>query len=148
MNLSSREKQVLSLLNTKHGIVTSKELSTKLGVTERTIRSDIRDINTLLESYEIKIEAVHGKGYSLNVKDRVALVGIFSEEALYRRKRGAGIPTAVISHYNESITHYLMENLKYKYGGYLKLYGPFFVTILCLTLIFHYAKTYNYRITD
>ena len=45
MNLSSREKKILSLLNSTHGIVTGNELSTKLNVSERTIRSDISDIN-------------------------------------------------------------------------------------------------------
>lgn len=86
MNLSSREKKILSLLNSTHGIVTGKELSTKLGVSERTIRSDISDINSLLEPFEIKIDAVHRKGYRLSVKDRVALVGIFSQEQSYITK--------------------------------------------------------------
>ena len=36
---------------------------------------------------------------------------MLAEEARYKKKRGEGIPTAVVSHYNESMTHYLMEKL-------------------------------------
>jgi hypothetical protein len=50
---------------------------------------------------------------------------MLSEEARYNKKRGQGIPTAVISHYNESMTHYLMESLKRYYAGILNLDGPY-----------------------
>lgn len=86
MNLSSREKKILFLLNSKHGIVTGKELSSKLGVSERTIRSDIKDINGLLADSGISVEAVPGKGYSFNVSDRALLIEIFSEEQNYITK--------------------------------------------------------------
>ena len=62
INIPSREKKILSILNAKHGIVTGKELSTKIGVSERTIRSDISHINSELGTTGIQVEAVHGKG--------------------------------------------------------------------------------------
>lgn len=80
INIPSREKKILSVLNAKHGIVTGKELSTKIGVSERTIRSDISHINSELGTTGIQVEAVHGKGYTIQVKDRAALLVIFSED--------------------------------------------------------------------
>ena len=50
---------------------------------------------------------------------------ILAEESLYRKRRHKGIPTAVISHYNESMSHYLMEMLKSCYGDVLELHGPY-----------------------
>lgn len=79
-SIPSREKKILSILNAKHGIVNGKELSTKIGVSERTIRSDISHINSELDSAGIHIQAVHGKGYTILVKDRAALLMIFSED--------------------------------------------------------------------
>ena len=80
INIPSREKKILSILNAKHGIVNGKELSTKLGVSERTIRSDISHINSELVEAGIQVLAVHGKGYTIQVKDRAALLMIFSED--------------------------------------------------------------------
>ena len=80
INIPSREKKILSILNAKHGIVNGKELSTKLGVSERTIRSDISHINSELSGAGIQVQAVHGKGYTIQVKDRAALLMIFSED--------------------------------------------------------------------
>ncbi|MBQ7147255.1 MAG: HTH domain-containing protein [Pseudobutyrivibrio sp.] len=86
INIPSREKKILSILNAKHGIVTGKELSTKIGVSERTIRSDISHINSALENSGIQVQAVHGKGYTIQVGDRAALLKIFSEEQNYITK--------------------------------------------------------------
>ncbi len=86
VNISAREKKILSILNAKHGIVNGKELSTKLGVSERTIRSDISHINSAMASLGILIEAVHGKGYTINVHDRANLIMLFSEEQNYISK--------------------------------------------------------------
>ncbi|MCR5194907.1 MAG: HTH domain-containing protein [Pseudobutyrivibrio sp.] len=79
-NIPSREKKILSILNARHGIVSGKELSTKIGVSERTIRSDISHINSALADLGIQIQAVHSKGYTIQVKDRSTLLEIFSDE--------------------------------------------------------------------
>ncbi len=39
--LHSRQRKILVLLNASRGIMTAKELAEKLGVSERTLRSDI-----------------------------------------------------------------------------------------------------------
>lgn len=86
INIPSREKKILSLLNSKHGIVTGKELSTLIGVSERTIRSDVSHINTELTKSGIQVVAVHGKGYTIQVDDRNYLLQIFSEDQNYITK--------------------------------------------------------------
>lgn len=86
INIPSREKKILSLLNSKHGIVTGKELSTLIGVSERTIRSDVNHINTALSQAGVQVVAVHGKGYTIQVDDRNVLLQIFSEDQNYITK--------------------------------------------------------------
>ena len=86
INIPSREKKILSILNARHGIVTGKELSTKIGVSERTIRSDISHINSALADSDIQVQAIHGKGYTIQVGDRAALLKVFSEEQNYITK--------------------------------------------------------------
>ncbi len=85
-NIPSREKKILSILNARHGIVSGKELSGKIGVSERTIRSDISHINSELSESGVEIQAVHGKGYSILVTDRAVFHEIFSEEQNYVTK--------------------------------------------------------------
>lgn len=86
INLHSRQKNILSILNAKHGIVTGKELSAKTGVSERTIRNDISEINDCLKSYDIQIQAVHGKGYTLSIPERSTFLKLFSEKENYVTK--------------------------------------------------------------
>jgi len=80
INLHSRQKKILSILNAKHGVATGKEISAKIGVSERTIRTDISDINVRLQSYGIEIVPLHGRGYSLSVENRSAFLELFSEK--------------------------------------------------------------------
>lgn len=80
INLHARQKKILSILNAKHGICTGKEISSKIGVSERTIRSDISQMNESLAEYDIQIIPIHGKGYSLSLKDRAAFLELFSEK--------------------------------------------------------------------
>ncbi len=86
LNLHSRQKNLLSVLNKKHGAVSGKELATALDVSERTIRSDIKEINSQLESYGIQIRPLYGKGYSLLIKDRHVFIELFSEHESYASK--------------------------------------------------------------
>ena len=63
--LHKRQRQLLSLLRSRHGIVTSSELAAQMELSDRTIRSDVRALNPVLEQYGAKIEAVRGKGLRL-----------------------------------------------------------------------------------
>jgi transcriptional antiterminator len=80
LTLHARQRKLLYILNYKHGIITGKELSTQLGVSERTIRSDITEINRLMKDDGIQINSLHGKGYCLEVADRLAFHHLFLEK--------------------------------------------------------------------
>lgn len=80
INLHSRQKKILSILNAKHDIATGKEISAKIGVSERTIRTDISQMNEILKPYEIEIISIHGKGYKLSIKERSVFLKLFSEK--------------------------------------------------------------------
>lgn len=68
--LLERQRKLLRLLNSSHGYVTGAELSSKLGVSSRTVRSDIAEISRLIDPSAARILAGRGKGYSLYVGDR------------------------------------------------------------------------------
>lgn len=84
--LHARQRKLLYVLNYKHGIATGKELSLQLGVSERTIRSDISEINNVMKPFHIQIKALHGKGYSLEVEDRSAFHELFFEKENFQTK--------------------------------------------------------------
>lgn len=50
---------------------------------------------------------------------------ISAQRTLYQKIRGKGLATVVISHFNGSVTHFLMEQLQKFYGDILDLYGPY-----------------------
>lgn len=78
--LHARERELLSYLNSRHGIVTAKEISEKMMISERTIRSDIAGINKAMEANGICIRTVYGKGYRLEIQNREAFHCLFSDE--------------------------------------------------------------------
>lgn len=78
--MSVRQRKLLCILNSAHGICTGSELSGKLGISERTVRNDIRDINHMLESFRIYIKAVHGKGYYLKIGNRRVFLELLAEK--------------------------------------------------------------------
>ncbi len=86
LNLHARQKKILSILNAKHGVATGKEISNKIGVSERTIRTDISEMNEALKDYGISIVPKHGKGYTLSIADRGAFLELFSEKESYVTK--------------------------------------------------------------
>lgn len=63
--LHRRQRQLLSLLRSQHGIVTSSELAAQMELSEQTVRSDVKILNPILERYGAKIETVRGKGLRL-----------------------------------------------------------------------------------
>lgn len=65
VTLHKRQRQLLSLLRSRHGIVTSSELAAQMELSDRTVRNDVRMLNPILEQYGAKIETVRGKGLHL-----------------------------------------------------------------------------------
>lgn len=86
LTLHARQKKLLSILNAKHGVETGKEISAKLGVSERTVRNDISEINAQLESYGIQVLPRYGKGYMLSIQDRAVYLSLFAEKESYFTK--------------------------------------------------------------
>lgn len=63
-----RRKIVEMLLENSNGM-TGEELASRLGVSSRTIRSDIKDIQKLLKDSDSSIIALPSKGYQLSTKE-------------------------------------------------------------------------------
>jgi Transcriptional antiterminator len=81
--LHTRQRKLLSILNEQKGLITGVELGNKIEVSDRTIRSDISELNKILNKINVSIEAIRGKGYILKVKDsRVLHNLIYTENSL------------------------------------------------------------------
>lgn len=72
----NRLNQLFILLYEKD-ILSAKEISQKLSVSDRTIRSDIQQLNELLLPYQAKIHLTRGKGYQIHHKEN--LVNLYNE---------------------------------------------------------------------
>ena len=57
---------ILGILNSKKGMTKGSYLASKLGVSDRTIRSDIRAMASVLREYNAEIESIPGKGYLIH----------------------------------------------------------------------------------
>jgi Transcriptional antiterminator len=81
--LHTRQRKLLSILNEQKGLITGVELGNKIEVSDRTIRSDISELNKILNEINVSIEAIRGKGYILKVKDSTVLHKlIYAENSL------------------------------------------------------------------
>lgn len=67
MSFDARKKSILLELLKNDGPITGKYLSKVLGVTSRTIRNDIKAINTELKRKNIEIISTPGVGYSIAI---------------------------------------------------------------------------------
>lgn len=76
--LHDRQRRLLYLLNCEHGMITGKDLALKLGISERTVRNDITQINEKMAEHQLEILAVRGKGYALKVGSRKVFHELFS----------------------------------------------------------------------
>lgn len=66
---SPRLQKILELLNEKKEIVTGEILCNNLGVSSRTIRSDIKELNKVLEKNGANIISEKARGYKLEILD-------------------------------------------------------------------------------
>ncbi|PAV28313.1 hypothetical protein CIL05_16890 [Virgibacillus profundi] len=63
--LTVRMVEIIKILSSANEFVTGKELATKLGVTSRTIREDIKIINHEINRYGVEILSQKSKGYKV-----------------------------------------------------------------------------------
>ncbi len=85
-NLSSRQKLILTYMNGKHSVVPGKELAERLGVSTRTVRFAVSEMNDLLREDGISVDAVSGKGYRLSVRDRERFHELISDREIIHTK--------------------------------------------------------------
>ena len=64
---------ILGILNSRPESIKGREIAGILGVTDRTVRSDIQILEDFLKEYDVSIEAVRGKGYRLIGKSQILL---------------------------------------------------------------------------
>lgn len=77
--MSSRAKDIFQVLYKSSQPKDQKILANKFGVTPRTIRKDINDINSLLLPYDGEIVLVRNKGYVIKYKDRNMIEKFFQD---------------------------------------------------------------------
>lgn len=84
VDLTSRQRELLSALCRRRTYMTTKELSDVVGVSVRTVRSDLRVITAFVQSIDAVLERSAGKGVRLScdaaVRERIA--GLVSSATL------------------------------------------------------------------
>lgn len=73
LGLSLRQKKLLQLLRGSHSYTTGSELGRQLGVSSRTIRSDVAGINKAIGPFKAQIRSEHSKGYLYVAEDPEAI---------------------------------------------------------------------------
>ena len=79
--------KLLYLLNCEHGLVTGKDLAARLGISERTVRNDVNEINEKMSEYKVKILATREKGTDLKVGSRKFFMNCFRSRTSSLRGR-------------------------------------------------------------
>ena len=89
LTLSARQKLILELLDHSDGVVPGPELARKIGITTRTLRTEIHQMQEMLDRRGIRILAYYGKGYELQITNMRSFRQIFSNmnEGLSRTDR-------------------------------------------------------------
>ncbi|WP_315108964.1 transcription antiterminator [Clostridium intestinale] len=72
--LNRRYREILSMILNTDGYITGNELAKLCNVSVRTIRIDIKEINNLLEEYNIKVDSEVKKGYYLSEDSKEVLM--------------------------------------------------------------------------
>ena len=73
LGLSLRQKKLLHFLRGSQTFTTGNALAHQLGVSSRTIRSDVAEINAALAPYKARIYSEHSKGYMYVAEDPEAI---------------------------------------------------------------------------
>lgn len=75
-----RFQKIIKILLERDKVVTGNQLCTAVGVSSRTIRSDIRELNSIFEKRGAVILSEKGKGYILEITDEEKFKEIYSNE--------------------------------------------------------------------
>ena len=69
LELTLRQRKLLHMMQHRTSFITGAELARELGVTSRTIRSDILEINQAISPYQAEICSERSKGYRFAARD-------------------------------------------------------------------------------
>lgn len=72
--MTSRQKKILELLTDAEGWITAKQISMRLNVSDRTIKTEIPVLSEMLEEEGIRIISGRGKGFCVGREDRGKLI--------------------------------------------------------------------------
>jgi len=86
--LSSRQKDILFLLSESKEPVTSDWMAKELGVSDRTIRNEIKLMQDNTESCGTIIDSIRGKGYVLNIVNPTLFSNTIHEHSNDKKKKG------------------------------------------------------------
>lgn len=78
--LTVRQRMILGILNSRPESIKGKEIAAILGITDRTVRNDMKILEDFLKEYDVSIEAVRGKGYRLIARSQILL-----QQLVYRQ---------------------------------------------------------------
>ena len=78
--LTVRQRQILGILNSQKERISGREIAEYLGVTDRTVRTDIQILTTVLRSLGVEIDAIRGKGYLLKNHDSALMQSLVYQE--------------------------------------------------------------------
>lgn len=109
--LNARMRKILRELMEAEGIVTSEHLANVVQVTSRTIRNDLKELDTILKKHGGGIKSVRGTGYLLQIHDDTEFWKVLKEDSITL----GGIPATP-----EARVHYLIKKLLLT-DGYVKL---------------------------
>src|SRR5699024_648916 len=111
--MTIRRKRIVELLEQANdNLLTSAQLSSELNVSSKTVRNDIIVLNSQLREYDINIEAIRGKGYTLKADNKEALRAFFRDNS--------GDNSSRIPKTSEERTNYLLETFLFS-TQYIKI---------------------------
>jgi lichenan operon transcriptional antiterminator len=104
--LNNRTIAILRELLAVDSAITSEYLANVIQVTSRTIRNDIKELETLLSKYGASIKSIRGAGYKLKIHDDKVFRKFLLEEFQSEKLKPSMLPNSP-----EERVHYLMKRL-------------------------------------
>ena len=75
-NLTERELKILSYLIDEDDFINGDDLSSRLGISKKTIQREIGSMNGILKDENCAIESVPSKGYKLEKNEKSKLINL------------------------------------------------------------------------
>lgn len=106
---NKRVVKILEILMDSQKHISGERISIELGVTSRTVRSDIKELNKYLNDNGANIISVTGVGYSLEVEDENKFNYFLKDVKLV--KQGSSEQLNIIPTYSEDRINYIISKL-------------------------------------